>query len=456
MTAIVTDSLRRKIVENFLDEVNNGNDTNEYYIGIGKADTYNDLDTVIDPVRTRREEREIRNNLQSVKKVAAASFVVPRYNWTSGTIYTGYNDSSVGIPQNTYYVLTEDNEVYICLQQGKNANGVANTSTVKPSYTAAGVTQLQAFETIDGYRWKFMYALSATRAANFLSAGYFPVEKVDWEDYGDSAGLNTFELQQLAIQKNTTAGQILNVTLTAGGSGYSSAPTVTISGNGTGAAATAYIAGGSVVKIEMNNESAACGQNYDFASIEITGGGGAGATARPVIAPVEGIAADPREDLKANAVMVNIKPDGTETGSFIVDNDFRQIGVFRNLKIFDSDAIFTDVSGRALRYMKMSAAAASFSNDTLIRGVASNAAAYIDEVDSDLIYYHQNENTGFVPFQNGETIGESDGVGTGVIDSADLHSIVDAHSGEVLYIENRTRIIRSADQVEDIKAIIRV
>ena len=456
MTAIVTDSLRRKIIENFLDEVNNGNDTNEYYIGIGKADTYNDLDTVIDPVRTRREEREIRNNLQSVKKVAAASFVVPRYNWTSGTIYTGYNDSSVGIPQNTYYVLTEDNEVYLCLQQGKNANGVANTSTVKPSYTAAGVTQLQAFETIDGYRWKFMYALSATRAANFLSAGYFPVEKIDWEDYGDSAGLNTFELQQLAIQKNTTAGQILNVTLTAGGSGYSSAPTVTISGNGTGAAATAYIAGGSVVKIEMNNESAACGQNYDFASIEITGGGGAGATARPVITPVEGIAADPREDLKANAIMVNIKPDGAETGSFIVDNDFRQIGVFRNLKIFDSDAIFTDVSGRALRYMKMSAAATSFSNDTLIRGVASNAAAYIDDVDSDLIYYHQNENTGFIPFQNGETIGESDGVGTGVIDSADLHSIVDAHSGEVLYIENRTRIIRSADQVEDIKAIIRV
>jgi len=456
MTAIVTDSLRRKIIENFLDEVNNGNDTNEYYIGIGKADTYNDLDTVIDPVRTRREEREIRNNLQSVKKVAAASFVVPRYNWTSGTIYTGYNDSSVGIPQNTYYVLTEDNEVYLCLQQGKNANGVANTSTVKPSYTAAGVTQIQAFETIDGYRWKFMYALSATRAANFLSAGYFPVEKIDWEDYGDSAGLNTFELQQLAIQKNTTAGQILNVTLTAGGSGYSSAPTVTISGNGTGAAATAYIAGGSVVKIEMNNESAACGQNYDFASIEITGGGGAGATARPVITPVEGIAADPREDLKANAIMVNIKPDGAETGNFIVDNDFRQIGVFRNLKIFDSDAIFTDVSGRALRYMKMSAAATSFSNDTLIRGVASNAAAYIDDVDSDLIYYHQNENTGFIPFQNGETIGESDGVGTGVIDSADLHSIVDAHSGEVLYIENRTRIIRSADQVEDIKAIIRV
>ena len=456
MTAIVTDSLRRKLAENFLDEVNNGNDTNEYYIGIGKSDTYNDLDTVVDPTRTRREEREIRNNLQSVKKVAAASFVIPRYNWTSGTIYTGWNDSSVGIPQNSYYVLTEDNEVYICVQQGKNANGVANTSTVKPSYTDAGVTQLQAFETADGYRWKFMYALSATRAANFLSAGFVPVEKVDWDTYGDSAGLNTFELQQLAIQKNAVAGQIIGATITSGGSGYSSAPTVTIYGNGSSAAATAFIAGGSVVKIEMNNESAACGNNYDYASIDITGGGGTGAEARPIISPVEGIGADPREDLKANAVMLNIKPDGTENGDFIVDNDFRQIGVFRNLKIFDSDARFTLASGRAMRYMQMNALATSFTVDKLIRGVSSNAAAYIDDIDSDLIYYHQNETTGFIPFQNSETIDESDGTGTGVISDATLHAPVDAHSGEVLYIENRTRIIRSADQQEDIKAIIRV
>jgi len=456
MTAIVTDSLRRKIAYNFLEEVNDGNDTNEYYIGIGKGDTYNDLDTVVDPSRTRREERELRNNLQSVKKVAAASFVVPRFNWTSGSIYNGYNDSSVGIPQNSYYVLTEDNEVYICIQQGKNANGVANTSTVKPSFTDAGVTQLQAFENSDGYRWKFMYALSATKAANFLSAGFFPIEKVEWDNYGDSAGLNTFELQQLAIQKNTTPGQILNVTLTAGGSGYSSAPTVTINGNGTGGEATAFIAGGSVVKIEMNNESAAMGANYDYASIDISGGGGTGATARPVLSMLDGVGADPREDLKANAIMLNIKPDGTEGGSFLVDNDFRQIGVFRNLEIYDSDALFTDLSGRALRYMKMNGLASSFTVDKLIRGVASNAAAYINDIDSDLIYYHQNEDTGFIAFQDAETINESDGTGTGTIFDADLHSPVDAHSGEVLYIENRTRIVRSEDQVEDIKAIIRL
>ena len=459
MTAIATDSLTKKLAENFLTEINNGDDSNEYYIGIGKSDTYNELDTLVNPVRSRREETEFRNNLQSVKKIEAASFVIPRYNWTSGSIYSGYNDASIGIPTNSYYVLTEDNEVYICIQQGRNANGLANTSTVKPSFTTAGVNSYQAFETSDGYRWKFMYALSATKASNFLSAGFLPVQNVLgnlWNGDGDSASLNTFELQQLEVERLATPKQITSVSLVSGGSGYSSAPTVTFYGNGTNAQATASIAGGAVVKIEMNNESAALGSGYDYASVEITGGGGTGASARPILTSKSGIGADALFDLKATSIMLNIKPDGEENGNFIVGNDFRQIGVLRNLEIFDSDARFTAVSGRALRFMRMTGLATSFTVDKFIRGASSTAGAYIDDIDSDLIYYHQNENSGFIPFTDGEIIAESDGSGTGTIDSADLHSIVDAHTGEVLYIENRARIVRAADQQEDIKVIITV
>lgn len=456
MAAIVTESLRKKLADDFLTEVNNGNDSNEYYIGIGKSDIYNETDTVINPVRTLREQREARNNLQSVKKVTAASFVIPRYNWTSGTIYSGFTDSTVGIPSNSYYVLTEDNEVYICLQQGRTSSGAANTSTVKPNFTDAGVSQNQAFETADGYRWKFLYSLSATRAANFLSSGYVPVEKVIWNEPGDSAALNTFELQQLNIQRSAIPGQVIGAIITNGGTGYSAAPTVTINGNGTSAQATATISGGSVVKIEMNNESAALGSGYDYASIAISGGGGSGAIARPVIGPLDGIGADPRDDLKATSAMLNTKPNGTETGTFVVDNDFRQITVIRNPMQYDSDERFTAASGRAMRYMKMTALATSFTIDKLIRGASSNVAAYIDDIDSDLIYFHQNENTGFGIFTNGELLEESDGSGSGTIDSGDLHSIVDGHSGEILYVENRARIIRDTAQQEDIKVIITV
>ena len=450
MTATVTDNLRKNIANYFLEQVSDGTDSNEYYIGIGKADQYDSSDTVINPVRTPREEREARNNLQSVKKITASSFVIPRYNWSSGAIYSSYNDASVGIPSNSYYVLTEDNEVYICLQQGKNASGTANTSTVKPNFTNAGVQQYEAFETADGYRWKFLYALSATKAADFLSSSFVPVQQVD------SSATNTFDLQQLDVKTRAIKGQVIGATVTAGGSGYTSAPTVTINGNGSSAAATATISGGTVVKVEMNNESAALGSNYDYASIAFTGGGGTGAAARPIIGPLNGFGADPRDELKASSVMLNIKPDGAEGGDFIIDNDFRQIVVMKNIMQYDSAERFTAASGRALRYMTMSAGVSTFTIDTTIEGSTSGTQAFIDDIDSDRIYFHQNENTGFGAFTDGETIEETDGDGSGTADSADLHSIVDAHSGEVLYIENRARVIRSTSQQEDIKVIITV
>lgn len=457
MSAIVTDSLRRKLTTDLLTEINNASDSVEYYIGIGKSDTYNSTDTIITPIKSKREEVEARNNLQSVKKVAAASIVVPRYNWVSGTIYSAYDDAITGAVDGSdypYYVVTESNQVYLCLQQSKNAAGGINTSTVKPDYTQSGEGATKAFQTSDGYRWKFLYTISATNTSSFLSAGFIPVEKVIWNAPGDSASLSLFALEQLTIQNTANPGQIVNVQVTEGGSGYTVAPSVVFRGNGTGAAATATISGGSVVKIEMNNESAALGQNYDYASITFTGGDGSGVTARPIISPKLGFGYDPRDDLKGTSLMLNLKPNGIENGDFIVDQDFRQITVLKDLTIYDSTALFTEETGRALKYMTTTGPASSFSIDKLLRGETTGAAAYIDDIDSNLIYYHQNENTGFIPFADGEGLTESDGLGSGVVDSANLHSIVDNFSGELLYIENRARIIRNAAQQEDIKIII--
>jgi hypothetical protein len=450
MAAILTDTIRTNISELFFDEVNNSSDSHEYYIGIGKSSEYPAGDTLIDPLRTRKEEREARSALQSVKKVTAVSYVIPRYNWTSGSIYTGYNDAVVGIPANTYYVLTEDNEVYICIQQGKTAGGSANTSTVKPSFTDAGVEEKEAFETSDGYRWKFLYAISATRANSFLSAGYLPVERVIL----DSGSASAFEIQQLNVQNYSIGGQITGIQVTNGGAGYSSAPTVTISGNGTSAAATATISGGSIVKIEMNNESAAMGSGYDYATVSFSGGGGAGAVALPIITSRRGIGFDPRLDLKSSSIMLNTKPDGTESGKFVVDQDFRQILVLRDIEN-NSGTQFGDTTGKALKYITMTTPT-NFANDDIIRGVSSSAAAHVVDVDSTSVYYMQSEYTGYRSFADGELVEDSDGSLSGIIDSAVKFSDVDAYSGEVLYIENRARVVRSTDQTEDIKVIITV
>ena len=69
MAATVTDNLRKNLAELLLTEITTSADSSQYYIGIGKSDQYNATDTVINPVRSNREERDHRNNLQSVKKV---------------------------------------------------------------------------------------------------------------------------------------------------------------------------------------------------------------------------------------------------------------------------------------------------------------------------------------------------------------------------------------------------
>ena len=110
------------------------------------------------------------------------------------------------------------------------------------------------------------------------------------------------------------------VTVTAGGSGYTSAPTVTFSGGGgSGAQATATITGGQVSAITVTSP----GGGYTSApTVQINGGGGKGATATAIIltggtgytqAPTVQIAPP---DVQAAAVaQLVVLPDGTLSGA---------------------------------------------------------------------------------------------------------------------------------------------
>ena len=80
---------------------------------------------------------------------------------------------------------------------------------------------------------------------------------------------------------NTAGSAVGSITVTAGGSGYTTAPTVSLTGGGgTGATATAVLAGSAVTSITIT----AGGSGYTTApTVSITGGGGSGATATAVL-----------------------------------------------------------------------------------------------------------------------------------------------------------------------------
>ena len=458
MVAIITDRFKKQILNDLFTDVNDSSDT--YYIAIGRSQDWNATDAAPIPTNTAKTERDFRNNMQAMKNAEDVSYVIPRYNWSSGTIYSGYDDHVQGYPTNSYFVMNDELAVFICLQQGRDAQGTAVASTVKPAGSS-----LLPFTTADGYVWKYMYGQTALRSIKFTSANYIPVQFVDSADATSPA----LEQEQKTIQNAAIPGEVVAVKLNNGGSGYTSAPSVGFTGNGTKVPqATATINNGEIVKVEMNDSGSgkAFGAGYDYASVVFTGGGGSGANARAVIAP-KGIGGDARDDLRSNALMFNTRLAGNENNALITSNDFRQVGLIKNPVETDSASagnLFNSLAGNVLNKLKFGSIAQSFTEDKTIQGSTSTAQAYVDKADSNYVWYHQSDSTGFLAFTEGETITETDGNGEGILDSAAndadsdafTKSTVKPFSGTLLYVDNRAAIERDPNQTEDIKVIIQL
>ena len=483
MVATITAETKRQII----DDLNKDADlpprshaigadsaSTKYYIGISRSEDWNSTDTAPTPLNTEKEQRDFRYGLQSVKQVANYSFVIPRVNWTSGTTFAAYNDTVVAHPTVPYYAMTENNAVYVCVRQGTNSLGVAVPSTVQPTGSST-----KGLSTSDGYGWKFLYTIGSLDASFFKSANFIPV-KLQGATDGSSPAT---DVEQLAIQTAAIGGrQIVGFSLDSGGAGYSSNPTVVIVGDGHvgstgGVKASAVQSGGAVVKITIDDDSAAApnafrmGQNFNFASMKLTGGGSPTtvATGKVIFGPKAGFGADPRTDLRARAMMFNAKPVGTEEGEFQVGNSFRQIGLIRAPLQTDSDAVgvaFTLSDGNCLRRLQLASTTTAFTQRSIITGGTSGALAFVDSSDvigGGEIWYHQNESTGFTQFVEGEAVSGSAG-GAGVTQAAGTDADafafhepkVNPFSGDLLYIENRAPVTRAADQTEDIKVIIEI
>jgi hypothetical protein len=484
MSAIVTDKIKKQFLEDMFKDFDSAGV--RYYAGIARSEQWDDQDNVATPQPRKRDERDARMNMQSVKNITDRSFVVPRSNWSSGTQYSPYDDNHIGYPLQPYYVMNSNQEIYVCLQQGRDANGTPVNSTTQPTGNTTGVP----FTTADGYVWKFLYSIGALLASKFLSSSYIPVQLVD-SDEAASVDATAEQVEQRAVQLAATPGEIVGVQVVGGGNNYTGTPTAKIDGDGTGAEVVAIVSGNSVVNLRVKQDSdgnlqgtnpngwstgSFRGSGYKRASISFTGGGGTGASGRVILGPENGLGADPRDDLKSGACMFNAKIDGAEGGDFLLgDNTFRQVLLLRNPLVRDSANrseldFFTDATGSTLDRVILTSINGSFVEDQFItaqNGDTPFSKAYIDTVDSVSVdgsqarlLVHQNEGTGFTPFiGQSVTLDVADGNGTNtgkILQNNYIRGEVDPLSGELLYIDNRAAVDRSSEQTEDLKIVIQL
>ena len=481
MAAIITEKFRLNNAKQFVEDIGEGASVAYSFIGRGHA--WTDDSTPPTPVDGPNDEFDAYRNMVAMKKIATTdvSHAIVRRDWTSGTTYDEYrhnyasgNAASSGATtlwSGTYYVITDDYNVYKCLNNDGNT-----ASTVKPDHTTLA-TPTES----DGYQWKFMYSISASDVIKFVTNDFIPVKTLGAKAavIGSVGGLGTAASDdgtaQWDVENGATDGALDRVRVVSAGSGYTastSTANIVIRGDGNGAGRATVVTNGSGGVSSCTITAA--GEGYTTAYLandDIPGfdnanqradGTNASANIEFIIPPKHGHGADPIEELGGNYIILNSRLEyGEGSGDFPTDNDFRQIGVIVNPTNHGGNTLSSTATMRAYKTMTFSSSNFSAPTvDTLIRNAATESATtavgVVVSVDSTnrIISYLPYPNTGggVVAFSTSETVRSSSGT-HGTI-SALANEEVARHSGDIIYLENRGAVSRASDQIEDIKLIV--
>jgi len=423
MASLVTSKFRVHNAQQFAEAFSETSNT-VMYLFIGKNTTFPNDNSPPTPVNsTANIEYTPWRDMYAAKRITTSdvTHAIERYDWTSGTVYDQYDDQDTDLLEDDFYAMTDEYNVYKCL-----FNAGATASTTKPT----GVST-SPFTTADGYIWKYMYTVTTAKALKFLTNDYISVQTLASDD-----GTDQWDVQQAAVD-----GGIHVIKVTAGGSGYATAPAVTITGDGTGATANSTITANVVTKVTIT----AAGTGYTRASVTFASGA---AAATAIISPKGGHGSDAVEELGGKFIMLNVRLDGNESNTFSTANEFRQVGIVRDPYLYGTSTRAVASSFRQSFKYQLSSISGTFTVDETITS-GSNTASLI-EFTTPSIFTTLPLN---LPFANTTTVTGGTSGATGTIAAITTPGL-QPYTGDLLYVENRVPIARADDQIEDVKLVI--
>lgn len=393
---------------------------------------------------------------------------VPKNVWSYGNRYDMYrhNVSAAEPTENSNYDLNASNFivyvtstgcVYKCLYNGRNGiNTTGIVSTAMPTTTGTA-PQITA----DGYIWKYLYQITAADA-DFITENYIPVVQTTTVN-----SINGIEV----------------VLVSSGGVGYSTVPTIKIYGDGTGCTATAVLSGSSVTRIDVTQGSE--GRGYTWAKVVLEGGGPVTTTANAIaiIAPAGGHGSNTIYETMAHNVMIAGTVSGYQNQEFPVNQDFRTVALIKNPKTYaptvgwyvtseSTLSTFSSNTGRIIRTLTMTSTATTApANDLVISGSSSNATGlmvfqsstttnleYIQPVQSDnpvaIGDSSFNASNQLRTFTTGDGITAAGYASQEVISTTARAPEIHPYTGQMLYLDYRQPVTRSANQNEKINIVI--
>ena len=483
MAAIITNKFRINNAEQFVESFSESSATT-YYLFIGRPHAWaTDADpqgVSVDegtdvapptPYDTMGAEFYAWDDMIGMKIIASTdvSYVIPRRDWTTGTTYDYYShDIATGATANsgatnlfdaTFHVVNSNNDVYKCIWNDANT-----ASTTEPTSTSASIATLA-----DGYKWKYMYSLTASEAINFKSTDFIHVST-------DST-----------VSAAAVDGALDTIVVVAGGSGYTLSTGSTITGipirgdYSTLGYCTCTIAAGAISAVTVTTAGAGYTYGYIRSADVVAGtnaaGGGSGCNLKVIIPPKNGHGYNAVKELGGYFVMLNKSLTGLEgTSDITVSNDFRRIGLVRDPTNYGTSTVASATTRRQLKVVLGASSSGTFTADEEINQATTGAVGKVVEWDStnSLLHYVQtrfpdvgtDSDGNATAFSTTATITGQSSSATLVPSSSSstVNSVVlvsgystpeaQPDSGDIIYIEQRSPIARAADQTENIKLII--
>jgi len=420
--------------------ISTANDAAVGYVMLGRCVPWNISDEPPQIYDTENALFDTYNQYLGGKKITGNDIVpvISRINWSSNVVWTQYDDASNTLfsSGNGMYIYTTSGNVYKCID---NANGAYSTIEPSNNYTSAnGFTSPG-----DGYTWKYMYKVPGS--SQFLTSAWMPVPLTQTSAY-------------FGFANNLLDGTISGVLLTNDGLGYSNTNTiVVIAGSGTGANVTANVnTAGNVQSITLN----ARGSGYHRQNLHAyVAGSGSNATIRVVLSPYKGHGFAPARELGCNTVMIAVKIgdiDSTEGGTITTNNDFRQVSVLLNPHKYGENAavlpVNANIAVRMVSQVLLTSGPSYLKDEMVYQGsnvTYSTYSANVSDIFTNAIEVANQHGT-IIP--GTLLVGNTSGISRTVVSTTNPE--FDVESGDLVYTENRSPIIRADGQSEWVKVVI--
>ena len=497
MSAIITEKFRQHNADQFFESFSEAS-ASTYYLFIGKATAYTTATTTgsdSSPPTPADAVGETEfyawDSMLAAKKIASTdiTYAIPRRDWANSTTFDMYRhdisssttatSGASNLYDSTFYFITSDYRVYKVLDNnGGTAFSGSEPTSESTSPFASG-----------GYVIKYMYSITASESAKFLTSDYAPVSN----DSTVTAAATDGKIESLAItagsgytdgtyyaavfgdgsSQGTSSGAVVRITVTSG----------SIASFGlTAGTDTTIHAGGSGYTFGTVN----LGNDFIFSdtalSTSSTLGSGTGGAVDVIISPKGGHGNDAIAELGGHFVLNAVTLTQAEGDDVTTQNDFRQVGLVVDPTTYGTSTIASSTTARQTFVVKIDTNSGTFEADEQITQATTGAVGKVVEFDSSLslLYFQQERFSGFgtSTTNNGLTVfsganqitgGTSGATGTtaGTTETVTLannntltltsgyaNPELQPDSGNIVYLENRKPIQRDSDQTEDIKLII--